>query len=83
MVITMDEQTTEQVKTNLDEMKKYADQYPENAGWRWISESVDKTLALIDPEEEKVDEGFDAPKEKEKEPESVEEVPVKVSEEEE
>ena len=60
-VITMDEKTVEKVKSNLNEIKDYAAKFTQNAGWRWVVESVDKTLALMDPEEEMVNEGFDMP----------------------
>lgn len=70
MVITMDEKTIEQIKNNLDELKEYAERFPENAGWRWAVESIDKTLVLFEPQEEKAEDEFDLPKTAEKNPES-------------
>ena len=70
MVITMDEDTIEKIKSNLNELKEYAERFPENAGWRWAVESIDKTLVLFEPQEEKVDEGFDMPQLAEKKPEA-------------
>lgn len=62
MVTIMDEETIEQIKKNLNEIKDYANRFPTNAGWRWASESVEKTLVLMEPKEDpKPDDGFDMP----------------------
>lgn len=52
----------EQLKKNLQEMKEYADKFPANSGWRWASESLDKTMKLLEPQPEpESKEGFDMP----------------------
>jgi len=62
MVITMDEKIIDQVKSNLNEIKTYAERFPENSGWRWAIESIDKTLKLFEPQEEaSSDDDFDLP----------------------
>jgi len=60
----MDEKIIDQIKSNLNEIKTYAERFPENSGWRWAIESIDKTLKLFEPQEEaSSDDDFDMPKE--------------------
>lgn len=89
MVNIMDENTLKQIKENLDEIKAYADKFAQNAGMRWISESLDRTLKLMEPKAEaKSTKGFDMPQTKPEKgsetapkPEVKEEAPEKSEEE--
>ena len=58
--VVMDKELKESLLENLTEVKEYADKYPANAGWRWVSERMAAALNEIDPKEEtKSEEGYD------------------------
>lgn len=77
----MDEAKAKQVEENLNTMKEYIENwnlFPDNAGVRWIHESISKTLILFKEDSEPAAEkGFDAPTQ---EPESGSEAAEKVKE---